>query len=331
MSHQIKRAGGLVRRLAVFTALTATISAFPATATAETEASLRRKIAWQAALDAVGFSPGLIDGLIGPKTRLATREFQRVRGLKKTGELDEATAKALKVDPDNVLGRYTIQQADLAEIGPVPKGWVAKSRMKRLGHASLDAVLAERFHCARHLLRTLNPGKDINRLKAGAKVVVPVVAEIPSHLPKAAEVEINLTEKVMRVVSRDKQLIGLFHCSVAKHKSKLPRGRARVACIVHNPKYSFDPKKWPEVKENIRTTLLIPPGPRNPVGRCWIGLSLSGYGMHGTPNPELIGKTGSHGCFRLANWDAIRLSRLVELGTPVCFVGYPGEHVASRN
>jgi lipoprotein-anchoring transpeptidase ErfK/SrfK len=86
---------------------------------------------------------------------------------------------------------------------------------------------------------------------------------------------------------------------------------------------------WPEVKEKVSGPLFIPPGPRNPVGRCWIGLSLRGVGMHGTPNPELIGKTGSHGCFRLSNWDAIRLSKMVELGTPVKFVDHPDTAVAS--
>jgi lipoprotein-anchoring transpeptidase ErfK/SrfK len=89
--------------------------------------------------------------------------------------------------------------------------------------------------------------------------------------------------------------------------------------ISHNPTYMFDPAKWPEVK-NVRRKLLIPPGPRNPVGLCWIGLSIPSYGIHGTPQPEMIGKTGSHGCIRLTNWDAIRLSKMVEVGAPVKFV-----------
>ncbi len=89
--------------------------------------------------------------------------------------------------------------------------------------------------------------------------------------------------------------------------------------VTHNPTYQFDPAMWPEVK-TVRETLLIPPGPKNPVGVCWIALSLRGYGIHGTPNPELIGKTGSHGCFRLTNWDATRLGNMIKAGTPVKFV-----------
>ena len=330
MSPQFKRTSQVGRWLAALAATVSATGPVPvAIGAGEAEATLRRNVAWQVALDAVGFSPGLIDGRIGPKTRLATREFQRVRRLPITGELDQATADALKVDPEGVIGRYTIQPADRAEIGPVPKSWLAKAKLKRLGHESLETVLAEKFHCARHLLRTLNPGRNMCHLKAGDKVVVPVISK-PISFPAAASVEINLAEKVFRIVNHHQQLVALFHCSVAKSKSKLPTRDATVISVVHNPTYTFDPKMWPEVKEKITRRLAIPPGPRNPVGRCWMGLSLSGYGMHGTPNPELIGKTGSHGCIRRANWDAIRLSEMVEVGTPVRFVGHPGSAIASR-
>lgn len=288
----------------------------------EWESSLRRNVAWQVALDNVGFSPGLIDGQIGFKTQIATKEFQRVRGLPVTGELDDATAKALRVDPDGVLGKYTVEAADLAEIGPSPQSWVAKSKLDRLGHESLDDVLAEKFHCKKALLNTLNPGKSINSLKAGAKVVVPIL-DSRQEWPAAACLEVNLAEKIIRVIGQDKKLVALFHCSIAANKAKLPAHDAEVIKAAANPVYTFDPKMWPEVKERVTDKLEIPPGPRNPVGRFWIGLSLPGYGMHGTPNPELIGKTGSHGCFRLANWDAIRLGKMVRIGMPVRFVNTP--------
>ena len=77
--------------------------------------------------------------------------------------------------------------------------------------------------------------------------------------------------------------------------------------------------------------LLIPAGPRNPVGLAWISLSLPGYGMHGTPHPEQIGKTGSHGCFRLANWDAQRLAKMVRPGVGITFVGDSTGAFASVN
>jgi lipoprotein-anchoring transpeptidase ErfK/SrfK len=76
---------------------------------------------------------------------------------------------------------------------------------------------------------------------------------------------------------------------------------------------------FPESEEarQLGRKLILPPGPNNPVGRAWIGLSLPGYGIHGTPDPEKVGRTESHGCFRLANWDAIALLGLVSIGLPV--------------
>jgi len=295
----------------------------------DNESLLRRSVAWQIALDRIGFSPGLIDARIGPKTQLATREFQRVRGLPTTGQLDKATFETLDVQPENAFGRYTVTRDDLDEIGPCPSSWLAKSKLSRLGHENLEAVLAERFHCARHLLQRLNPGLSINGLRPGGKVIVPLIRD-PVEVPSAQRLEVNLSEKVIRAIDSQGRLTALFHCSIAAHKSKLPSGEARVEVVARDPDYSFDPKMWPEVKEPITTRLRIPPGPRNPVGRCWIGLSLSGYGMHGTPNPELIGKTGSHGCFRLANWDAIRLGKMVRPGTLVRFSDSPTAHLARK-
>lgn len=318
----------LPHAFAVLFATVCTLSGSPARAQ-DAESTLRQQVAWQIALDRLGFSPGLIDGRAGAKTELATREFQRVRGLPITGKLDKATATAMGVDPDGAFGRYTITQEDLAEIGPSPTSWIAKSKLDRLGHESLDDVLGEKFHCTKNLLATLNPGVNINGLRAGGKVIVPIIPE-PAEISSAAVLEVNLSEKVIRVIDSQERLVALFHCSIAAEKSKLPRGNARVEVIVRNPDYSFNPDKWPEVKEPIKTTLRIPPGPRNPVGRCWIGLSLPGYGMHGTPNPELIGKTGSHGCFRLTNWDALRLGKIVRPGTPVRFSTGPLVHLARK-
>jgi lipoprotein-anchoring transpeptidase ErfK/SrfK len=295
----------------------------------ERETALRRGVAWQVALDAAGFSPGLVDGQPGPKTTLATREFQKANNLPVTGQLDTATTEALKVDPSGVFDRYTIEPRDMIEIGPCPTSWIAKSKLKYLGHEALENVLAEKFHCSIGLLRTLNPRRQLNSLSAGDTVIVPTVLT-PAAQPKAAKLEVNLAEKTIRVVAASGKVVGLFHCSIAKHKEKLPSRDTQVAVVNPNPEYRFDPDMWPEVKERIPGPIMIPPGPRNPVGRCWIGLGLKGYGMHGTPNPELIGKTGSHGCFRLANWDAQRLSRLVAPGTPVKFAGRGGVSLASR-
>jgi lipoprotein-anchoring transpeptidase ErfK/SrfK len=295
----------------------------------DTETSLRRAIAWQVALENVGFSPGLIDGNPGRKTKIATWEFQRVKGLPKTGELDKATAEALRVDPDGALMLYTVESADLKEVDPVPHSWLAKSKKNLLGYSDLEEALAEKCHCTRRLFQRLNPNKKLSSLKPGDKYIGPAIAN-SARLPQAAQLEVNLNDKIIRVIDRDKQLAGLFHCSIAASKAKLPSGNAKVEFIATDPEYTFDPKMWPEVTEKITSKLTIPPGPRNPVGRCWIQLTLPGVGMHGSPNPEMIGKTGSHGCFRLTNWDALRLAKMVGAGTPVKFVDTPSE-AAQKN
>ena len=281
--------------------------------------ALRLRLAWQIALERVRLSPGIIDGRIGPKTRLATHEFQRVRGLAKTGLLDAPTASLLGVDAKGALGTYTITREDLDQVGPVPRGWLAKSRLTRLGYPSLAQLVAARAHCTRSLLAALNPREDLRRLKPGDSLVVPAVGRPAARDPVGDRIEIDLSAKVIRVCAADK-LVGLFHCSIAADRAKRPSRPTVVATIVERPTYTFRPAMWPEVR-GVRRKLLIPPGPRNPVGLCWMGLGLPGYGIHGTPAPELIGRTGSHGCFRLTNWDALRLSKMVRVGTPVSFTG----------
>jgi lipoprotein-anchoring transpeptidase ErfK/SrfK len=111
-------------------------------------------------------------------------------------------------------------------------------------------------------------------------------------------------------------VVAIFHCSIAQAVEKRPVGDLSVKVVVTDPDYTFNPASWPEVT-NVTRKLRIAPGPRNPVGVAWIGLDKPGYGLHGTVRPQDIGKTGSHGCFRLANWDAARLARAVSIGTPV--------------
>ena len=136
---------------------------------------------------------------------------------------------------------------------------------------------------------------------------------------RATMIEIDFATKTIRPFDRSGRPVGFFHCSIARERSQRPAGNCKVAGITKNPKYLFKPESWPEVK-GIRERLLIPPGPRNPVGLCWIGLTLKGYGVHGTPAPELIGKTGSHGCIRLTNWDVLRLATMIRPGAEVRFV-----------
>jgi lipoprotein-anchoring transpeptidase ErfK/SrfK len=277
----------------------------------------RTTVARQAALDRAGFSPGVLDGRAGRKTVLALKAFQAARGLPATGQFDRATLAALHVADHPATVTHTITAGDMRAVGPVPRDWNAKAKLNRLRYESLAALLAERGHCTRALLARLNPGRNLARLRPGDRVVLPNVW--PHKLPRTASLTVDLDNKTVCARNKAGRTIAIFHCSIAKFAEKRPRGRAHVTSVAFDPAYTFNLKMWPEVR-SVTHTLRIPPGPRNPVGVCWIDLSLPGYGIHGTPTPELIGKTGSHGCIRLANWDARRLGQMVHAGTPVHFV-----------
>jgi lipoprotein-anchoring transpeptidase ErfK/SrfK len=269
----------------------------------------------QLALERQGFSPGLIDGKPGQKTAVALGEFQRAHHLSPTGVLDPASLALLEL-PEPVTA-YSVTEQDLAFVtGAVPRSWLAKSKLEYLGYASLAEELAEKGHTSRDVLVQLNPGKNLAHLAAGDEIKVPNIQR--PLLPRIGRLEVDLGRKMIRGFDGRGEVVALFHCSIAAHAEKRPSGAARVVSISNTPTYTFNPRMWPEVKD-VKEVLTIPPGPRNPVGLCWIGLSLPGYGMHGTPNPELIGKTGSHGCFRLTNWDAVRLGKMVRAGVEVRF------------
>jgi lipoprotein-anchoring transpeptidase ErfK/SrfK len=288
------------------------------------EAAVRENLAWQIALERGGFSPGLLDGKMGAKTRWAATQFQLAHKLPATGKFDAGTSEALGTllpDPATVIDVHTISAGDCDAVTGVTKDWIERSKMKTLGYDTLTDELAERFQTSQAMIKTLNAGVDVDKLDAGARVNVPAIG-LASHkapVKPVASLEVNLTRKTVRALDADALPVALVNCSIAAHVEKRPSGDAAVTSVAFDPNYTFNPELYPEVK-NVTTRLIIPPGPRNPVGIAWIGLSLPGYGIHGTPWPELIGKTGSHGCIRLANWDACRLAKLVRVGMPVHFV-----------
>lgn len=283
--------------------------------------SLRAALALQIALEARGYSPGLIDGVMGQKTRLALAAFQTAARLPPTGEPDPATLSLLAPRPEEALKPIRVAPADLALIDPPPRDWLERSRKRRLLYPSLLNLLAERAHTSERFLAGMNLHLDPGALRPGDVLWAPAVEE-HGRLPVAvARVEIDLERKLVILFGSAGPAppAGLLFCSIAADPARAPSGDSRVAVVAADPTYTFDPAKWPEVR-GIDRKLTIPAGPRSPVGVRWIGLDLDGIGIHGAPEPELIGKTGSHGCFRLTNWDAVWLADLVQPGTPVRIV-----------
>ena len=283
--------------------------------------SFRRIIALQTWLDRQNFSCNCADGRIGSRTRAALRAWQEASGLPATGDPDAVTLA--KLGPrDGLLTTYTVTAGDHAALGAIPKTWLGKSQVQRLGYETILEAVAERGHAAQQAIRDLNPGVAAwPDPPAGTVLTIPDPGPEPvaTKTVRANRVRISISQKLVRAYDGTGRLIAQFPCSIARDPKKREPCEISVAALAPNPNYSFDPALFSEDPESasLKTKLIIPPGPRNPVGVAWIGLSKTGYGIHGAPHPEDIGKTESHGCFRLANWNAAKLLQMVEIGTPV--------------
>jgi lipoprotein-anchoring transpeptidase ErfK/SrfK len=274
-------------------------------------------LAAQVELHRRGFSCGSLDGVRGLQTATALKAWQKNEGLRETGDLDRVTKEALLLTAP-VLTEYTFDVVDLASTRPVPDTWLGKSQADALVHGSALEMIAERFRANPKLIMKLNPGVDWDNILPGTSLTVPsAVPEIPAG--RVARLHIYLDEHVLQAVDETGRV--LFHCpvSIARNVEKRPVGELHVVVVIPDPNYTFDPEVFPEVPEGkeLGRRLIIPPGPNNPVGVAWIGLDRTGYGIHGTPDPEKVGRTESHGCFRLANWDARMLLQLAWTGLPV--------------
>ncbi|HEY5232983.1 MAG TPA: L,D-transpeptidase [Verrucomicrobiae bacterium] len=267
----------------------------------------------QVALARRGISPGSIDATPGPQTREAISVFQQIEKLPQTGRLDTNTRPQLTLDAP-VLTSYTVTTNDLARLQPLGKTWLAKSQQSALDYETELELVAEAAHSHPLLIKKLNPNVNWTNISPGIILQIPDV-NYPAAADKAAFVVIHLSERFLEAFDENTNLLAHFPCSIAAKVEKRPVGELHVAVIAPNPNYTFDPELFPESGETQK--LVLPPGPNNPVGVAWIGLDKTGYGIHGTSAPQQIGRTESHGCFRLANWDAEYLLKLAWVGMPV--------------
>jgi lipoprotein-anchoring transpeptidase ErfK/SrfK len=262
-------------------------------------------------------SPGSLDGVMGSQTRAALLAFQRKTGLAETLELDADTRARLVLER-SPLATYAVTSNDLARLQPLSKTWLGKSQQSALDYETILELVAEKGRASPNLIRRFNPAIDWTNVVVGTEVRIPDVT-YPEPRERAGFAVISLGEKKLEAFDANTNLLAHFPCSIAARMEKRPVGELHVSGIAPNPNYTFNPEVFPESPEaqQLNRKLIFPPGPNNPVGTAWISLDKPGYGMHGTPSPEQVGRTESHGCFRLANWNAEYLLKLVWVGMPV--------------
>jgi lipoprotein-anchoring transpeptidase ErfK/SrfK len=284
----------------------------------------------QVALDRAGFSPGALDGQSGTNTEKARGAYRKAHG----GEPQVTEA----------LTRYRITEADAAGpyVADIPSDLVEQAKLSHLGYRTIREAIAERFHATPALLERLNPDATF---AAGEEIVVPDVepmqmppdAPDPAQKPTAAEkkaegqaakdavkakpdvtVAVSKSTSALTVTDGAGKVLMYAPVTTGSEHDPLPIGEWKVNGVGLNPTFRYNPDLFWDA-DPTHTKALIPAGPNNPVGLVWVDISKEHYGLHGSPEPANIGRTESHGCVRLTNWDALRLAALVKPGTPVIF------------
>jgi lipoprotein-anchoring transpeptidase ErfK/SrfK len=312
----------------------------------------------QVVLERLGFAPGVIDGNTGLGLANALKGFQEAQSLPVSGALDPATRAALSQWSNIPATRIVTIPADWARIAfaPLPEGPAAQAQLTQMGYESIAEKLAERFHTTPAVLAGLNPGgkpagaaasgspapspggvavtfapgQEIRVPNVGGDAIEPARIDNAEWLatlralgvgttqPNAARIVVDESEGWLKAYDGQDRLVAMFSVTTGSEHDPLPIGDWQVKGVAYNPPFLFNPDLFWDVPDSEEKQRL-PPGPNSPVGVVWIDLTKEHYGIHGTPSPETIGRTESHGCVRLTNWDAARLAQMVSGSTKVEF------------
>src|SRR5207244_273327 len=273
-------------------------------------------------LDNNNFGPGKIDGKMGEFFRKALISFKHAHAQRETGVVDQAMLDQVP----QTFTTYVIKADDVAYVGNLPTAHEEQAKLKFLPYTSLLEFVAERFHSAEDYIKKLNPGMDWENLEPGDELKVPNV--MPFEIEKVTEqkipakpefaarkIHVDTKERLLEVFDNDK-LVCVFPITPGSTTLPAPVGTWKIQGAATWPWFRYDEGM---LNYGVRTENYynLPPGPNNLVGVLWMSLNKTGIGIHGTNNPETIGRAASHGCIRLANWDANRIKELVSVGNAV--------------
>ncbi len=271
----------------------------------------------QVLMDRAGASPGVIDGKFGSNVDKALAAYREITGTNLKSTDAAGIKEALAASGGDPFKSYTITAADAAGpfVASIPADYGQKAKLERLGYTSVTEALAERFHMDEAYLKALNPQADFSKpgtIIRVANIGTPVAS-------KVARIVANKGKKQLFAFDAAGKLVAAYPTTIGSSDTPSPTGTHTVSRVAFNPDYTYNPNLNFKQGDNDKV-LTLPPGPNGPVGSIWIALDKPTYGIHGTPDPSKIGKTESHGCVRLTNWDAEELAKLVSPGVIVQFI-----------
>jgi len=298
-------------------------------------------------LDEALFGPGVIDGKPGRFTEEAVRSWNEVQG-HPGSDWAAVNAAARRAVPNPfgiaVVPDFATEWVDKS----LPTSRAEQAKRKRMSYRSFAEFMSERYHCDVPYLVELNGSSKVYNLQPRDSLIVPNVQ--PFQIEKIGDNKHERDEALsLRHVVVDTRMnqVRIFEAAPAALAVEEPDGdlpplpiirpnRALVASfpitpgqpkfiefgtwelrnMVEMPWWRYD-QQFLDTGKRSDNALNIPPGPNSPVGIIWCGTSRPGIGLHGTSDPETIGRARSAGCIRLANWDAIRLPLLIRPGATV--------------
>jgi len=304
----------------------------------------------QVLLDVAGFSSGVIDGRNGSALKQAIKGFQEAKGINASGQLDKLTVQALLQGNRPALTQVKLTADDVQSrfVYPFPKKPEQQAKLPFMGYRNMLEKLAERYHTTPDTIVALNgPDKKIgvgqtltlpnvipaSRDYAGAEgkqAQLLNVLNVDANQPQGDFVVVDKSDGVLKVYKGDpgakagqtakptEQLVAQFPVTTGSSHDPLPLGTWKTTTYSFLPPFNYQPDLFWDVSDD-KAEQKLPPGPNGPVGVAWLDLTKEHYGIHGTPEPQTISKTESHGCLRLTNWDVVRLSRMVKPGFTAIF------------